>query len=194
MLPLEYWGDEYVGAHAPYRSGNESFHWRVYGGEDGVTVDTAPTQPGFPKVLMKGEFYQFQTTQSFIFTGDGPFLPVQFLEGTTGGANDGDPSAIQSVPTAQFLDTYTFVTGTSYPKHYVQIIRQAGGANVMVDGNVVGSYYTVGSYQVADYQLNQEGTHFVNSAQPFGIISVGWSPATSYGYPGGLKLEVINPQ
>ena len=194
MLPLEYWGDEYVGAHAPYRSGNEKFHWRVYGGEDGVTVTTDPVQPGFPRVLAKGEYYQFETTQSFVFTGDGPFLPVQFLEGTSAGANDGDPSMIQAVPTAQFLDAYAFVTGTNYPKHYVQIIRQAGGADVTVDGNVVGNYYTVGGYEIADYQLNDEGTHFATSDQPFGIISVGYSPATSYGYPGGLKLEVINPQ
>jgi hypothetical protein len=145
-------------------------------------------------VLDKGEFYQFQTTESFIATGDGPFLPVQYLEGTTGGANDGDPSMIQSVPTEQFLDTYAFVTGTDYPKHYVQITRPAGGADVLVDGVVVGDYYQVGAFDVADYPLAVEGTHFVTSDQPFGIVSIGYSPATSYGYPGGLKLEVINPQ
>ncbi|EDM81307.1 bacterial Ig-like domain protein [Plesiocystis pacifica SIR-1] len=193
-LPLEYWGQEYVGAHVPYRSGNEDFHWRVYGGEDGVQINTDPVQAGFPLTLNKGEWYQFSTTESFIISGDGPFLPVQYMEGTTGGAGDGDPSQIQSVPTEQFLDAYAFVTGTDYPTHYVQIIRPAGGADVLVDGQVVGDYYTVGTFEVADYPLNQEGTHFANSDQPFGIVSVGYSPATSYGYPGGLKLQVINPQ
>ncbi|WP_346017040.1 IgGFc-binding protein [Pseudenhygromyxa sp. WMMC2535] len=193
ILPLEYWGQEYVGPHAPYRSGNEDFHWRVYSGEDGVTITTDPVQTGFPVQLDKGEYYQFSTDESFVVTGDGPFMPVQYLEGTTGGANDGDPSMYQMVPTAQFLDTYAFVTGEDYPTHWAQIIRPAGGSDVSIDGTVVGGYYTVGSYEVADVSIS-EGSHFATSDQPFGIISVGYSPATSYAYPGGLKLEVINPQ
>ncbi|NJK33308.1 MAG: hypothetical protein HC927_13405, partial [Deltaproteobacteria bacterium] len=198
MLPLEYWGQEYVGAHAPKR-GNEKFHWRVYAGEDGVTINTQPAQPGFPVVLNKGAFFQFQAApapnDSFVFTGDGPFLPVQYLEGQTGGGNTGDPSMIQSVPTEQFLDAYAFVTGTGYDVHYVQIIRPAGGADVYVDDVLVpnNSFYTVGNYEVADVSTSQ-GAHFANSEQPFGIVQVGYTEATSYGYPGGLKLEVINPQ
>jgi hypothetical protein len=196
MLPLEYWGEEYVGAHAPQR-GNEKFFWRVYAGEDGVTINTAPAQPGFPVVLNKGAFYQFQANpapnNSFVFTGDGPFMPVQYLEGQTGGGGTGDPSMIQSVPTEQYLDAYAFVTGTGYDVHYVQIIRPNGGAEVFVDGNMVGGYYAVGNYQVADVQTG-EGAHFATSDQPFGIIQVGYTEATSYGYPGGMKLEVINPQ
>jgi hypothetical protein len=192
MFPLEYWGQEYVGAHAPQR-GNEQYHWRVYGGEDGVMVDTTPNQPGFPMTLDKGEYYQFATDESFIFDGDGPFLPVQYLESENPNAGTGDPGMYQMVPTAQFLDSYTFVTGTGYTVHYAQVIRPAGGADVEIDGNVVGGYYAVGSYEVADHVVS-EGTHFAESASPFGIIQVGFTGVTSYAYPGGLKLEVINPQ
>jgi hypothetical protein len=193
LLPLEYWGEEYVGAHVPYRSGNETFYWRVYSGEAAVQIDTNPPQAGFPVVLDQGEYYQFASTESFIFSGDGPFLPVQYMEGTTGGANDGDPSMIQSVPTEQFLDSYAFVTGQNYPTTYVQVIRVANGPDVLVDGVVVNGYYQVGGFEVADWAIN-EGSHFATSASAFGIVQVGYSPATSYGYPGGLKLEVINPQ
>jgi len=197
MLPLEYWGEEYVGAHASARSGNEKYHWRVYSGEDGVTINTTPAQPGFPIMLNKGQFHQFQANpapnNSFVITGDGPFMPVQYLEGQTGGGNTGDPSMIQSVPTEQYLDAYAFVTGTGYTVHYVQVIRPNGGAEVFIDGNMVGGYYAVGNYQVADVATTQ-GAHFANSDQPFGIIQVGYTDATSYGYPGGMKLEVINPQ
>jgi hypothetical protein len=192
MLPLEYWGDEYVGAHAPQR-GNETYYWRVYGGEDGITVNTTPQQSGFPLQLDKGEYYQFGTQQSFIFTGTGPFLPVQLLEGQNGGAGTGDPSMYQMVPTEQFLDSYAFVTGTSYTVHYAQIIRPAGGADVTIDGNVVGGFYQVGNFDVADVQVS-EGAHFATSEQPFGVIQVGYTGVTSYAYPGGLKLAVINPQ
>jgi hypothetical protein len=197
MIPLEYWGEEYVAAHAPRRSGAEHYHWRVYAGEDGVTLETAPAQPGFPIVLDKGQFHQFQANpapdDSFVITGDGPFLPVQYLEGQGGGAETGDPSMIQSVPTEQYLDAYAFVTGLGYDVHWVQVIRPNGGTDVFIDDEVVDGWYTVGNYQVADVEVG-EGAHFANSAQPFGIIQVGYTEATSYGYPGGMKLEVINPQ
>jgi hypothetical protein len=192
MFPLEYWGEEYVGAHAPTR-GNEQYHWRVYAGEDNVTISTAPQQAGFPVNLDKGEFYQFASSQSFVFTGNGPFLPVQYLESQDFNAGTGDPAMYQMVPTAQFLDSYAFVTGTSYNVHYAQIIRPNGGADVTIDGNLVGGYYQVGNYQVADVSVS-EGAHFATSDQPFGVIQVGYTGVTSYGYPGGLKLEVINPQ
>ncbi|MFV8751324.1 IgGFc-binding protein [Nannocystaceae bacterium ST9] len=192
MLPIEYWGEEYVGAHAPARSGTEKYHWRVYAGEDGVTINTSPAQPGFPVNLNKGQFHQFQTTQSFVFTGTGPFMPVQYLEGESGGAGTGDPAMILSVPTEQFLDRYAFVTGTGYTNHYAQVIRPNGGAEVFIDGNMVGGYAVVGNYQVADVAIT-EGAHFATSDQTFGIIQVGYTGVTSYGYPGGMRLAIINP-
>ena len=57
---------------------------------------------------------------------------------------------IQSVPTEQYLDAYAFVTCTGYNVHYIQVIRPSGGADVFVDGNMVGGYYAVGNYRVAD--------------------------------------------
>ena len=107
----------------------------------------------------------------------------------------GDPAMIQSVPTEQYLDAYAFVTGTGYTVQYVQIIRPAGGADVYLDNALVpnNSFYTVGAFEVADVSISQ-GAHFANSDQPFGIIQVGYTDATSYGYPGGMKLAVINPQ
>ncbi|MCA9700133.1 MAG: IgGFc-binding protein, partial [Myxococcales bacterium] len=194
MLPLDYWGTEYVGPHAPTR-GAESFHWRIFGGEDGVIVNVSPAQPGFPLILDQGEWFEFATSVSVIFTGDGPFLPVQYLEGKSevGGAGTGDPSMYQMVPVEQFLASYTFATGTGYTTTYVQIIREQGGANVLVDGQQVTGYYNVGNYQVSDWVI-QEGYHTATSADPFGIINIGYTPATSYAYPGGMQLAEINPQ
>ncbi|EDM76770.1 hypothetical protein PPSIR1_18752 [Plesiocystis pacifica SIR-1] len=191
-FPLEYWGQEYVGAHAPTR-GNEAYHWRIYGGEDGITVNTTPTQPGFPITLDKGEFYSFSTQDHFVISGDGPFLPVQYLESENPNANTGDPGMYQMVPTEQFLSSYAFVTGEGYNVHYAQITRPAGGADVFIDGNLVGGYTTVGAFEVADVNVS-EGAHFATSDAPFGVVQVGYTGVTSYAYPGGLKLEIINPQ
>jgi len=194
LLPLDYWGKKYVGAHSPKR-GNEKHYWRVYAGEDGTTVTTNPVQPGTPAVLNKGQWKELviANNTSFIFEGDKPFLPVQYLEGENGGGGTGDPAMYQMIPVEQFLDRYAFVTGTGYTTHYAQIIRTKGGPDVLVDGVVVGNYAAVGEYEVSDYKIS-EGAHLAESGAPFGVINVGYTGVTSYAYPGGLKLTVINPQ
>ena len=194
MLPLDYWGKKYVGAPSPKR-GSEDHHWRIFGGADGVTVSTDPVQPGTPFTLDKGQFKDLvvSTGTAFIFAGDGPFLPVQYLESQNSGAKTGDPSMYQMVPVEQFLSRYAFVTGTSYPLHYAQIIRPLGAADVSIDGVVVGGYYSVGDFEVADVKIS-EGAHLATGDDPFGIVGLGYSGATSYAYPGGMRLKVLNPQ
>jgi hypothetical protein len=132
MLPLDYWGKKYVGAHSPKR-GTEKHYWRVYGGENGTVVTTNPVQPGTPLNLNKGQWVELAIANntSFIFESDKPFLPVQYLAGTNGGAGTGDPAMYQMIPVEQFLDSYAFVTGTGYTQHYAQIIRLKGGADVL---------------------------------------------------------------
>jgi len=194
MLPLDYWGMTYVGAHSPKR-GNEKHYWRVFAGEDNTTISTDPVQAGTPFVLNKGQYKDLVVANntSFMFTGDKPFLPVQYLEGENGGAGTGDPAMYQMIPVEQFLDRYAFATGTGYTADYVQVIRQLGGADVKVDGATVSGYYTVGQFEVADWKINQGG-HLAESEQAFGIISVGYTGVTSYAYPGGMRLKIINPQ
>ncbi len=195
MIPLDYWGSEYVGPKAPPR-GAEKFHWRIYGGADNVTVNTSPAQQGFPRTLDRGEWHYFNTTVNLVFTGNGPFMPVQYLEGKNengAGATTGDPSMYQMVPTEQFLDAYAFTTGIGYTTNYVQVIRQLGGPDVTVDGVTVTGYVGIGNYEVANWVIT-EGTHFATSDAPFGIINIGYASATSYAYPGGMQLAEINPQ
>lgn len=191
LIPLEYRGDEYVGAHAPTR-GAERYWWRLYSASDGVTITTDPPQPGTPVMLDRGEFHEFSTQESFIATANGAFMPVQYLEGTDGGAGTGDPASYQMVPAAQFLPRYVFVTGYGYSQNYAQIIRPQGGAPVLVDGVVVDGYTQVGDYEVADWPIT-EGAHVADSDDPFGVIQVGYTDVTSYAYPGGLALGFINP-
>ncbi|WP_181198267.1 IgGFc-binding protein [Enhygromyxa salina] len=191
LLPLEYWGMEYVGAHAPQR-GNESYYWRVFSGADAVTVTTDPPQAMTPALLDRGEFIEFSTQESFIITADGPFMPVQYLEGQNGGAGTGDPASYQMVPTEQFLPRYVFVTGSGYDLNYVQVTRPQGGADVFVDDVLVEGYESVGAYEVSDWAISP-GAHVADSAEPFGVTQVGYTNVTSYAYPGGLRLEQINP-
>ena len=67
------------------------------------------------------------------------------------------------------------------------------GPDILVDGVPVTGYYAVGAYEIADWKIN-EGTHLAESEASFGIYQVGYTGVTSYAYPGGLRLKVINPQ
>ena len=194
MLPLDYWGKKYVGAASPDRN-NEKHYWRIFGGEDGVTVTTTPAQPGTPFMVNKAQFKELvvPNNTSFMIDCSGPCLPVQYLESQNGGAGTGDPAMYQMIPVEQFLDRYAFATGTGYNPDYVQVIRTKGGADVLVDGVVVSGYTAVGNYEVSNWKI-APGGHFAESAQPFGIVSIGYTGVTSYAYPGGMKLQVINPQ
>ena len=194
MLPLEYWGKKYVGAHSPDR-GNEKHYWRIFAGEDATTVTTTPAQPGTPVMLNKGKWIDIVVPNgtSFLIEGDKPILPVQYLEGQNGGAGTGDPAMYQMIPVEQFLDRYAFATGTGYITHYAQIIRAKGGADVLVDGVTVTGYYAVGEFEVSDWKIS-EGGHLAESNEAFGILNIGYTPVTSYAYPGGTRLKVINPQ
>ena len=194
MLALDYWGKKYVGAYSPPR-GNEKHYYRIFAAEDGTTVTTTPAQPGTPFMLNKGQWKELVIANktSFMIESDRPILPVQYLESQSGGGGTGDPAMYQMIPVEQFLKAYAFVTGTGYSVHYAQITRTKGGADVLVDGVVVGNYYTIGEYEVSDWKIG-EGAHLAESEQPFGIVSVGYTNATSYAYPGGLRLATINPQ
>ena len=194
-IPVRNWGTTYVGAHAPQRSGSERYYWRVMAMADNTTIDTNPAQSGFPVTLNAGEFYEFYTQQSFIFTGSGPFSAIQYISGQNAfGAGTGDPAMVTAVPVEQFLNRYVVLTPSGYSQDYIQIIRTTGD-DVQVDGTTVpaNQYYSVGAYTVADYQVSG-GTHVIVSNSPFGIMGIGYTGVTSYGYPGGLALNNIAPE
>ncbi|MFO7563812.1 MAG: IgGFc-binding protein [Enhygromyxa sp.] len=199
-LPLHYWGREYVGPHSPLR-GNESHHWRIFAGQPDVTVNVTPPQPGTPIHLAeRGDWADLIVPAGthLEFDANGVFMPVQYVTGHYDDANDkGSPAMIQMVPTAQFLDRYVFVTAFNYPEHYVQVIREAGTAQVLLDGEAVEGWESVGGWEIATVQID-EGSHEIISEDPFGIMQYGYSPhvgpadnSAGYGYMGGMKAEVI---
>ena len=193
-VPIRNWGQTYIGAHAPQRSGSEHYFWRVLASSDNTVINTTPPQMGFPKTLNKGQFYEFWTQQSFVFNGDHPFAAFQYISGQDAfNAGTGDPAMMNAVPVEQFLSRYVILTPSGYSQDYVQILRIAAD-DVKVDGVTVpaNAYYSVGAYTIADYAV-AAGPHVITSATPFGIMGVGYTGVTSYGYPGGMALNNIAP-
>ena len=198
-IPLDYWGKTYVGAHSPLR-GTEQHYWRVFAGDDDVTITTDPPQPGTPIALAKrGNYADLVVPNgvSVVFEGDKPFMPVQYTTLHIYANDMGDPAMAQAIPVEQFLSRYAFVTGIGYDVHYVQVIHELGSAPVYVDGIPVSDFYSVGAYEVSDTVVD-EGSHEIRSDDPFGIVQwgydgkkVGDNAPSAYGYPGGMKVEQI---
>lgn len=197
-IPLAYWGKTYVGAHSPVRD-TEPHYWRIFAGDDDTTVTVTPAQPGTPIHLAeRGDWVELELEHgvSVVFEGDKPFMPVQFTARRDLSGHIGDAAMTQSVPVEQWLARYAIVTGIGYSHHYAQIIRVAGGAPVLLDGESIADFYTVGNFEVADVLID-EGSHVVSSTEPFGIEQFGYregdpvSSTSAYAYPGGLKTEPI---
>ena len=205
MLPIEYWGTKYVGAHSPLRAA-EPHIWRIYAGEAGVSVTTDPPQPGTPFTLSeRGAFKEIivGSGKSFTFQGTGPFLPVQYLVGSKEAGGKGDPAMYQMIPIEQFLDRYVFVTGVNYDTNYAQVIRVKGAADVTINGEVVTGYYFINAvnglqYEVADWPLapgDVPKVYVAESEDPFGVMVIGYQTTggaySAYAYPGGMALKPL---
>lgn len=205
-LPLDYWGREYIAPHSPSRGG-EDHVWRVFAGEDDITINVDPPQPGWPvNLASRGEFVELivPNNTNLVFTSSKVFMPVQYVTGHYTTDNDmGSPAMTQVVPTEQFLDSYTFVTGSNFDEHWVQIIREQGGADVTLDGELVTDAMTqngwepAGNWEIGSVLIT-EGGHTIRSDDFFGIMQYGYSPhigasdnSAGYGYMGGMKAEVI---
>ncbi|MFO7563828.1 MAG: IgGFc-binding protein [Enhygromyxa sp.] len=199
-LPLDYWGREYVGPHSPLR-GNESHHWRLFAGEDDVTVTVTPPQPNTPIHLdTRGDWADLIVPAGIHleFDGDGVFMPIQYVTGHHDEANGlGSPAMTQMVPTAQFLKRYVIMTGFKYDVHYVQVIRAAGNPDVEIDGEVITDWDSVGEWEISTLEV-PEGPHELISDDAFGIVQYGYSEhidsyynSSGYAYMGGMKAEVI---
>ncbi|MCA9692827.1 MAG: IgGFc-binding protein, partial [Myxococcales bacterium] len=212
IFPLETWGKDYIAARNPPRppQNPEPMVWRILAAEDNTTVTfDPPVSIGAMVNLNAGDWVQFQDTQNFHVTANDPVLVVGYLIGCTGTALwpndcDGDPYMVQMVSTEQYLKDYVFLIDDSYEKDFAQLIRPTGAAvDVGCLGVVPENRWTpVGGsgFDVATIDMNPgeamcaPGTNEASSDQGFGVLVSGRAHAASYAYPGGLALQVINPQ
>lgn len=198
-LPLETWGQIYVGPHSPLRA-DEDHYWRIYSGADDVNVDVFPPQAGTPFVLAeRGDFFDLVVPAGtdLVFEADGPIMPVQYVAGHYVSGNVGSPAMVQMVPIEQFLDRYVFVTGFAYERHYVQVIRpSSNAAEVVLDDVVIDTWTKLGDWEIATVGI-EEGAHEIHGDTSFGIIQYGYSTyfnnanSAGYAYPGGMLAETI---
>ncbi len=205
MLPLVAWGDSYAAAPPPGPTGGPNpAGYRITGSFDGTPLSYSPAPPaGAPTTINAGQTVRFQTNLAFTVTsGDEtkPFAITQFLlsnQVISAFGQPGDPAMISLPAVAQFQTNYVFLVPQGYQVNYVTVVRQAGtevsrdgvsvaAANWMPLGTLGGVGYEYVSLEVPP------GSHSIESAEPSGIISVGYDQDVSYGYPGGSGLKIIS--
>ena len=211
LTPLSTWGTQYVAAKHPQRNGEEIL-WRFVAAEDNTVITFDPPVHADLN-LNAGEVYEFGTTQDFVASSVNPmkaFFMVQFMVGAqacgASGNLRGDPAMTLSVPTAQYMDRYAFLSDPTYAYNWLVVVRTAPSHEIRLDcfDPIPNNRFTTigsGPYQVARITLSAEsggsdgtctsGAHYIEGDGDFGIWVYGVYADTSYGYPGGMNLERI---
>jgi len=217
VFPLSTWGTTFVASRVPVRSTGgivEAAFWRVVASVDDTTV-TIEERPGItlrlatgysnPAVLDAGQYLDFEMVGPLSNPGDSlvsadkPILLAQYIEGqecTNRADNEGgDPALIIMVPVEQYLDDYVFLTPNTYDIDYVIVTRPTGAVITLDTFEIpdISFIPAATGWEVARVEVGDD-VHVISGTAPFGIIAVGYSPYVSYGYMGGMALELINPQ
>jgi hypothetical protein len=200
MFPLETWGKSFVATVSDYPNENNDLNYfRVASGANNNTVMFTPSVHG-QVTLNEGEFVEFQTDQHFSVECSEVCAVTQFIVADDLVSGDSDPAMGLLVPTEQFRKSYTFLVPSSMTHNYVNIVKPVGNGapTVYLDGNPIpegdftqaigNSYFGVARVDISSSPYS----HTIESSQPFGIMVYGFASYTSYFYPGGLDLNLIN--
>ncbi|MBI5479763.1 MAG: hypothetical protein HY906_12945 [Deltaproteobacteria bacterium] len=228
MMPTSTWATEYVAARYPPRGpvkgyAAENTLWRLVGAVNGTTVAFDPASVHAPVTLNAGQVVQFESGVDFMVRSTDPqkpFFAVQYMLGAEYTAQQagtdiygldnlrGDPAMAISVPTAQFLERYVFLSDPTYSYNWLVVVRSDPTDVIRLDcfnpiPNARFATVGAGPYQVARIRLSAEtggvdgtctsGAHTIWGDGPFGIWVWGVYADTSYGYPGGMNLTQIYP-
>ncbi|MBN2801903.1 MAG: hypothetical protein JXR91_02295 [Deltaproteobacteria bacterium] len=197
VLPSQVIGTEYIVVPPTSSGGSATGHTvRFYGAVDGTILTYAPSAPaGAPTTLKAGDVVQVNVgTTSFKVTAQDEthqFAVASFM-------STGEPSMTIEVAPEQFRNSYSFLAPTSYQSNYCDVLIPSG-ATVKLDGAAIGGSNTpIGTigWSVQRVFLGSgpkgDGQHTLTSDMPVGLQVMGYGHATSYYYPGGLKLDIIS--
>jgi hypothetical protein len=191
MFPLETWGKNFlVSRTKPVQ--NEPNVVRLVSGKNNNEITVTPSSVQNNTTLNRGDWVEFETNKSFQVQGSKALMAVQYLYGQGQGMGEGDPSMSLAIPTEQFRNSYDFLAPSTFSSNLVNVTANEG-QQVMLDGDPVQGWKSVGNtgLRIAQVQISG-GAHHIESGEGFGIVVYGTGSYTSYMYPGGLDLNMIN--
>ncbi len=219
LPPVAALGHEYAAVEHPDRlpGAGETPPWTFVGAVDGTTLTYDPAPPtGAPPTLSSGQVVRFESGAPFSVKSqdaDHPFSVLGHMKGWTtlmgtSGFGPGDAETVNTIPPAQWLSRYLFLTDSTYAEtHLVVTRRKTAGAfkDVTLDcAGVLAGWTPLGS--AGDYEYTyvalvaggapqgscDNGVHTATSDAPFGLTVWGWDDAVSYAYPAGMSTQPIN--
>lgn len=194
--PISTWANQALAINLPERPNGTVY--RILASQDNTSVSQDGSTIG---TINKGQFLEIgPLPDNHVLSGDKPIFVTQYITGNDApGAGSGDPAMGNVIPTAQFLNAYTFSTvgGQQFAFHYLMlVVNNADVGTLLLDGAPVGagSYTAIPgtAYSTATLGLS-EGTHTTSSTNPHGIYVLGYNSYDSYLYPGGGRFKAINP-
>ena len=149
--------------------------------------------------LNAGEFHEQIINGLSVIETSEPALVAQYSNCTSYDRVTSDPFMMIVPPIEQALNHYTFSTpGSGFSLNYVNVLApDAIVGSIMLDGSAVNPalFTPIGSTGYSGAQVSVSvGSHTITGPQPFGIHSYGFASYDSYGYPGGMAFEFINPK
>ena len=148
--------------------------------------------------LSSGKFLEFDVTEGIILNTSQPVMVMQYSKGTEADGVLSDPFMMLIPPTEQLLNKYVFSTvSIGFDIHYINVVAKAADIeNIRLDGELIdqGLFVELGDSGYAGAQVAiTDGSHVIASGSPFGLYVYGFADHDSYGYPGGMATEIINP-
>jgi hypothetical protein len=193
MPPVATWGKSYLTVPLATRLRGDVF--RILAAEDDTKVYINSV---LKANLNRGKYFETVLTARSLIEASAPVLVAQYSPGQDFDSVISDPFMMLIPPTEQFLNQYTFSTpATGFTKNYVNVVVPTSAvSSLILDGMAVNSalFPPVGSSGFSGGQVPISlGSHTITGDVPFGIYVYGFGSYDSYGYPGGMAFEFINP-
>jgi hypothetical protein len=201
MFPVDLWGTSYMAARS-YPRGLEQDYWRILASVDDTHVTLDPAVAAVP-VLNAGQWFEFGADGDFSLVADKPVLLGQFLAAQDapnpgrqpGDAGIGDPSFMLTVPTGQLRSDYAFLAPDKYAEDYISVALPEGEV-ALLDGQDMTDFpgillAAIGQSHWMSLRVPvADGYHQLQCSKPCGVMVHGYDRYVSYGYPGGMDLNV----
>lgn len=198
--PVHAWGTSALVTNLPFRQKGSIY--RVLAAEDGTEVRL---DGALQTTLNRGQFFETPSLPgSHRFEANRPIFVTQYMTGHSEdqpfpGFSIGDPSMVNMIPPDQYLNEHTFATvgGNQFDFHFLSVIAPDSSlGSVLLDGAPMDSdlFAPIGTtgFSAAVVEI-EEGSHTISSPEPHGITVEGMDTVDSYIYPGGARMEFLNP-
>jgi hypothetical protein len=191
--PLATWGKLFYSVPLATRRNGDTF--MILAGADGTEVRINGT---LEATLNAGQFREQIIDGRSVIETSQPSLVGQYSNSSDYDDVTSDPFMMIVPPIEQALNHYTFSTpGAGFGINYVNVVAPDSiVGNILLDGLAINPalFSPIGATGFSGAQVPVTvGSHTITGPQPFGIHSYGFASYDSYGYPGGMAFEFINP-